>query len=80
MKKPTVAITQRALMARVNRKLAHEGQILKVSRSAAEKQNFGGYFVIDEGGNVSAHGIDDLAAWVRAEFPDMLKPFENLEG
>ncbi|WP_042264732.1 hypothetical protein [Paraburkholderia heleia] len=80
-KSPTVTVTIRAIMARINRKLAHDGQILKVSRSAAEKQNLGAYHVLDTNTNaVTAYHIADLAKWIADEFPGMLKPFEKIEG
>jgi hypothetical protein len=80
-KQPTIAVTVRALMARINRKLAAENQILKVSRSVAEKQNLGNYHVVDTHKNaVVDYHINDLEKWVRDSFPDMLKPYENLEG
>lgn len=80
-KSPTVTVTIRAIMARVNRKLAREDQILKVSRSASEKENLGAYHVIDTNTNaVTAYHIDDLAKWITDEFPGMLKPFEKIEG
>ena len=78
-KSPTVTVTVRALMARVNRKLAHDGQILKVSRSAAEKQSLGNYHVVDAHNHIAC-AFNDLAKWVGDEFPDMLRAYENLEG
>jgi hypothetical protein len=80
-KQPTIAVTIRALMARINRKLAHEDQVLKVSRSVAEKQNLGNYHVVDTHKNavVDCH-IYDLEKWVRDWFPGMLRAYEKLEG
>lgn len=79
-KHPVITVTVRALMARVNRKLAHDGQILKVSRSAAEKQSFGYYYTADISvGAVKAWNINDLEKWVRTEFDGLLKPFEKVE-
>ncbi len=80
-KQPTIPVTVRAIMARVNRKLARENQILKVSRSVAEKQNLGSYHIVDTQKNaVVAYHINDLEKWVRDEFDGMLKPYEKLEG
>jgi hypothetical protein len=80
-KQPAVPVTVRALMARVNRKLAHDGQILKVSRSVAEKQNLGNYHVVDTHKNtVVACHINNLEKWVSDEFPDMLRAYEKLEA
>jgi hypothetical protein len=79
-KQPVITVTVRAIMARVNRKLAHDGQILKVSRSAAEKQNLGSYHIVDTQKNaVVAYHINDLEKWVRNEFDGMLRPFEKVE-
>jgi hypothetical protein len=73
-----IAVSERAVFARVNRRLS--GGALRTSRSAAERASFGSYFVLDAGGNVSASGIEHLEAWVRAEFPGALKPFETMQA
>lgn len=79
MKAPTVNVTTRALMARINRQLAHEGQKLCTSRSHAERQNLGNYHLIDANRNtVIAYPINDLEKWARSEMPDILKPYERL--
>jgi hypothetical protein len=80
-KQITVPVTIRALMARVNRKLAHDGQKLCVSRSHAEIQNLGNYHVVDTHKNaVVDYHISDLEKWVRDSFSNVLNPFEKLEG
>jgi hypothetical protein len=79
-KQMKVTVSERALLARVNRQLAKEGQTLRTSRSAAERSNFSNYYVLDASGNVTASGIDDLEKWVRKEFAGMLKPFETLQA
>jgi hypothetical protein len=73
-----IVVSERAVFARVNRRLG--GGALRTSRSAAERGSLGSYFVLDAGGNVSASGVEDLEAWVRAQFPGMLKPFETLQA
>ena len=78
-KQPAITVTVRAAMARVNRKLAHDGQILKVSRSVAEKQSLGAYHVVDAHNHIAC-AFDDLEKWVSGEFPDMLRAYEKLEG
>ncbi|CAN7774584.1 hypothetical protein [Paraburkholderia hospita] len=73
-----IVVSERAVFARVNRRL--DGGSLRTSRSASEMASLGSYFVLDAGGNVSASGVEDLEAWVRAEFPDVLKQFETMQA
>lgn len=73
-----IVVSERAVFARVNRRLA--GGTLRTSRSAAERASLGSYFVLDARGDVSASGVEDLEAWVRAEFPGVLKPFETMRA
>jgi len=46
-----VPVTRRALIARINRKLAHDNKQLCASRSVGELQNLGAYYVLDTHGN-----------------------------
>ncbi|MGF6758236.1 hypothetical protein [Paraburkholderia sp. GAS42] len=79
-KQMKVTVSERALLACVNRQLAKEGKTLRTSRSAAERSSFSNYYARDASGNVTASGIDDLEKWVHKEFAGMLKPFETLES
>lgn len=73
-----IVVSQRAVFARVNRRLV--GGALRTSRSAAERASLGSYFVLDSSGNLSASGVEDLEAWARAELPGVLKPFETMQA
>ena len=42
-----VPVSKAALMARINRRLAHDGERFKASRSAGEFNNLGNYYTID---------------------------------
>lgn len=69
-------VSERALMARINRKLDEDGEKLKKARQS-EQAELGNYYVVSENQNtVTAHGIDDLEAWARDL--GVLKPFETL--
>lgn len=77
MKKPKVAVKKPALMARLNRKLAHEEKHLYESRSAGAKSNMGDFFVVNSRTNTVvdwhvnpvqwARELGVLAAWEEAE-------------
>lgn len=71
-----VPVSKRAVIARINRALAKENQTLRVSRSNAERSNFGEAFILDTMHNtVVAHqiSINDLAVEIGA-----LKAFEEM--
>ena len=51
-KKP---VSEKAVITRIKKKLAVDGESLRRSRSATEKQNFGEWFVVDSGDVVIAH-------------------------
>ncbi|MFO1042222.1 MAG: hypothetical protein U0941_10575 [Planctomycetaceae bacterium] len=60
MKKGIKAVvSKRAVIQRINRKLATEGQKLKTSRSVSEQSNFGEFYIIDMTSNfVVAYPVD----------------------
>ena len=47
MARQRIGVVRRALIARINRKLAHEGRQLRVARSQGEK-NYGAYIIVKE--------------------------------
>jgi hypothetical protein len=77
MKHPHVTVSRPALMARINRKLAHKEEKLRTSRSAGEKSNLGEFYIIDWRRNIVIDSHNDpvdlarelgvLAAWEDAE-------------
>ena len=73
-----VAISERALMARINRKLAKEGQKLcKCREGSRAMSNLGTYHVIDTYKNaVIDWGIEDLEKWTKDHDLQVLAPWE----
>ncbi|HEY3549338.1 MAG TPA: hypothetical protein VGK17_24980 [Propionicimonas sp.] len=79
--KAKVNVTMRALVQRINRKLAKENQVLKAQRGAAARldnpQGLGAYYIVDtHSGNVDAQHVDPeklgrelgvLQTWERLE-------------
>lgn len=70
----TVPITIRALLQRINRKLAREQRRLKVSRGREELRHFGQYYVLDgygvERGRVNVENLGRELG--------VLKPWQHL--
>jgi cytochrome oxidase assembly protein ShyY1 len=64
-KKSTVPVTERAVIQRVNRKLALEGQKLRTSRSARSIQDSGRYYIVDLRGNWLARKNVDVEKLAR---------------
>ena len=56
-------ISERAMQARINRKLAHDGQKLaKTQPHSRHRGELGRWYIVDENTNaITAHGIDDLS-------------------
>jgi hypothetical protein len=77
MKAKRAKVSRPALMARINRKLAHEEQHLRASRSGGEKNNLGEFYIVDARRNLVVNSQLDpvmlarelgvLAAWEDAE-------------
>jgi hypothetical protein len=73
----TVPVTMKALMARINRKLKANGEILKTARSPNVETSVGRYFICDVNRNtITRQRIDPetlarelgvLPAWERVE-------------
>jgi hypothetical protein len=45
--RPTVPMTERALIQRINRKLRQEDQVFKTTRGARWRSNLGNYYILD---------------------------------
>ena len=76
--KNKVPVTQRALIQRINRALAKEGQILKTTRGVKWRQSLGDYYVVDLNRNfiISTHNdVEELGRELKA-----LAPYESMEG
>src|SRR5262245_2533729 len=60
--KKRVPISERALVQRINRKLATENEVLKKTRGASAIQNLGDYYILDLHKNlVLANDVDPIA-------------------
>lgn len=58
METKKVPVSKRALVGRINRVLAKDGQVLRISRSKAELSNFGDAYILDASSNsVAAHQV-----------------------
>jgi hypothetical protein len=69
-------ISERALIARINRKLARDGQQLRVNTSNAWRQDLGNYYVLDGNINSVVSTHEDLEPLAREL--GCLKPHERL--
>ncbi|PKG51933.1 MULTISPECIES: hypothetical protein [Halomonadaceae] len=78
-KKP---VSARALLARINRQLAKDGQQMKTCPERSQwHDELGSYYIVDlDTSTIVVKGIDDLEEWTRREMDGVLKPFEALEG
>lgn len=65
MKPKRLEVSRPALMARLNRKLAHESQRLCAARSERERQNVGNFFIVDSHKNVVVEFHIDPVALAR---------------
>jgi len=65
------------LMARINRKLGHDGEQLKATRSERARLELGDYYIIDADRNVILHKDCELVELAREL--GVLKPYEALE-
>lgn len=72
-----VPVTERALLARLNRQLAKVGvTIKKCSRNNSAHGELGDYYAVDVHGVTNGHKHIDLEAWGRKH--GLLKPYESL--
>jgi hypothetical protein len=73
-KRKGVPVTMRALIQRVNRKLATDGEVLKTTRGARAHQELGDYYVLNVRMNaVARHDVDPEALGRRI---GVLRPWE----
>ena len=75
---PTIPVTERALIQRINRKLRKDAEIMKVARGARAESNLGRYYTIDLHRNYLLHDHLDLETvgrelGVLAEFEHMVR-------
>ena len=77
MAKTRVPVTARALIQRINRKLAEEGEVLKAARGAKVEQQLGTYYTLDMRTNAVVAKDVDLERLGREL--GALKPFEELQ-
>ena len=77
MAKQKVAVSERAIFQRINRKLHQDGEMLKTSRSERVEQQVGRYYVVDIRRNFIARRDVDLIALGREL--GVLKPWEAVE-
>lgn len=76
MEQTKVPVSWRSLLQRLNRRLAHEGRILKKSREGHALAELGTYYVLDRPHNaIVAHHVDPQAL---AETYHILQPWEAL--
>jgi hypothetical protein len=76
-KKLKVPVTERALVARINRKLAHQGEKLLKSRSQLNHVSPGDYYIVNVERNYTAgvpYDVEPLAKEL-----GVLKPWEKAE-
>ena len=74
----TVPITIRALVQRINRKLAEDGEVLKAPRGARALQELGDYYILDINLNAVLHkdvDVEELGRELGA-----LKDYEHVAG
>lgn len=77
--KPTKRqISERALLARVNRRLAKENCVMRRPRSERGRLDLGNYYVVTSNNTLDAYKIDDLEAWVRQEMTGVLQSYETV--
>jgi hypothetical protein len=54
-----IPISMRALIARINRKLRPDDEVLRAARGARAKQEFGGFYIINRNRElIVAHHVD----------------------
>lgn len=73
-----VPVTHRALIQRINRKLAKEGQQLRKTRGMRAYLDLGEYFVLDLSGNYPVKKLNEPDLVPYARKLGALRPFETL--
>ena len=72
-----VPVSMAALMARINRKLDHDGKRFKASRSAGQLDNLGYYYTVDLEKGVVVGKNQNPEELARAL--EVIQPWEKLE-
>ncbi len=75
-KKQTVPVSERALVQRINRRLAKDGERLKAAAGMRARLELGAYFVMDISHNCVLHKDVDLEELGREL--EVLRPYESL--
>jgi hypothetical protein len=79
MQPTTAPVSERALIARVNRRLAKERKFLHTAKNGSrQQQNVGRFYIAKD--NTVIDGDNDLAALVRRLNVDVLAPYERLDA
>ena len=69
-------ISRRALILRINRRLAADGRALKATRTEADRESMGDFFIVElERGRIVSANIDPIAL---AKELGVLKPYEQV--
>lgn len=76
--KPLFPVSLPALMARINRKLAHEDQQLRATRGLRARSDFGDYYIVDRSRNSVVDTRVKPVALAREL--GVMTPWEFLEG
>ena len=74
--KAKVQVSRRALTQRINRKLAENGLLLKLTKGQRAKKDVGDYFIIDTARNEIKETHIELEEYARKH--DSLEPWEEL--
>ncbi len=60
MKSRHIAVSKRALIQRINRALEKQEEVLRATRTARAKQEYGDYMIIDTRRNAFVRATDDI--------------------
>lgn len=75
----TIPVSTRALLARIGRKLARDGESIRAMSPASRwYAQYGPYYVVDANNAITTYKISDLGEFAREV--GMLKPFERWEA
>ncbi|HTQ03027.1 MAG TPA: hypothetical protein VMI54_04195 [Polyangiaceae bacterium] len=74
--KGKVPVTKRALIQRINRKIADDGEVLKATRGERSRQELGDFYILDPNHNAIVNKHVDPEALGREL--GVLKPYETL--
>ncbi len=74
--KARVPVSKAALIARINRRLAQNGERLRASRGALARGDLGDYFIVDVGINTVLY--TDVDPEILARQIEVLSPLEKL--